>query len=72
MTHDPAIFCRPPEGTPQGTTCWLYANLPGGKRQWIAAIWLGNDLWGSAHDFGANRVARAGWRFHSIAEVPHD
>lgn len=72
MTHDPAIFCRPPEGTPPGTPCWLYYQWPDGKRDWCALPWMGDamDGWSAPLPYGANRVARAGWRFHSIADVP--
>lgn len=72
MTHDPAIFCRPPVGTKAGTLCWLYLNWGSAQQDWCALPWLGDNLdtWGGPLPYGANRVARAGWRFHSIAEVP--
>lgn len=72
MTHDPAIWCRPPEGTKAGTVCWLCLEWPNGHRDWCAMMWLGDDVdaWQGILVHGANRVARAGWRFHSVATVP--
>lgn len=64
--------CRPPSDTPNGTTCWLYYDPPAGPREWIALRWFGGDVWSGVFDAGVNRATRLGWRFHSIAEVPHD
>lgn len=64
--------CRPPDGTPDGAVCWLYYDPPEGPRQWVALMWLPPDCWGAIHDMGVNRATRFGWRFHSIAEVPHE
>lgn len=62
----------PPARTKAGTVCWLYCDDENG-RHWCAVEWLGAslDTWLAPLPYGANRVARAGWRFHSVAEVPN-
>lgn len=63
--------CRPPDGTPNGTVCWIVQHTGGGRRM-CALPWHAPDLW----EFGgfvvrAKAAAERGWRFHSIAEPPH-
>lgn len=65
-----APTCRPPEGTPDGTPCWLYHDPPGRPREWIVLRWFHQGVWSGIHDVSATRAARFGWRFHSIAEAP--
>lgn len=68
--------CRPPEGTPDGAVCWLYYDRPDGGRDWCALPWRpipgSGNVWGGVYDVGANRAARFGWRFHSLATPPED
>ena len=65
--------CRPPEGTPDGTMCWLRNDKGDG---WCVAIWshvMGEWLWW--FPFGGMKpvsMAREGYRFHSITEPPLD
>ena len=67
--------CRPPEGTPDGTVCWLQQlNRAGRHYTYAAWNWRG---WGWEH-FGSTEIwsplemANYRWRFHSIAEPPHE
>lgn len=65
--------CRPPENTPDGTVCWLQDGS--GFR--APAIWRDRvgGYWGWPVVNCARPpewVARYGWRFHSIAEPPHE
>jgi len=69
---DAVSLCTPPPDTPARATCWLYYDPPTGPREWVALIWLPPDRWGAIYDVGANRVARHGWRFHSVAVVPDE
>lgn len=62
--------CRPPEGTQDGTVCWLYYDRPDGGRDWCALAWHAPDVWAGIYDTGVARAARFGWRFHSIATPP--
>jgi hypothetical protein len=72
--------CRPPEDTPDGTVCFLdghhdVLDLPirllatWHTRPW----WRGGSYWTLPHiiQFFAPRRMR-GYRFHSIAEPPHE
>lgn len=70
MKNDPAIWCLPPEGTEHGALCWLYNEWASGHRDWCAIPWLGHDMWGGPFPYGAGRLARMGWQFHSIATHP--
>ena len=77
--------CRPPDGTPDGAVCVLREPrfrdntgavmwIPGlfvWHRNWFGArCWYGVYPQSDAHSISS--MTRAGWRFHSIAEVPHD
>lgn len=64
--------CRPPEGTPDGTVCWLvHDHLPKSAVTW----WSNTEHW-VCFPLHASRkpawMAKRGWRFHSIAEPPHE
>lgn len=61
--------CRPPDGTPDGQHCWLY-HLD--DREFCTAIWTGGLWWWPHGGRTGRNMARDGWRFHSIAEPPHD
>ena len=62
--------CRPPEGTPDGTVCWVQrfcATKP------EPAFWGFDNDWlriGEVFRFTPAEMARAGYRFHSIAKPP--
>lgn len=77
--------CRPPEGTPDGTVCWLEIDEEepcdlGPIRE--TAVWRVRPWWRGGCYFESNTVyvrklsvrymTRRGWRFHSIAEPPHE
>lgn len=72
--------CRPPEGTPDGTVCWLEGqhdvlDLPVKvPASWhIRPWWRGGSYWkfpGINQFFAPWRMKS--WRFHSIAEPPHE
>lgn len=65
--------CLPPPGTPEGTLCWLYHEREDGRRDWCALPWFGFlGVWGGIYNAGANRAARFGWKFHSLATPPED
>ena len=65
--------CRPPDGTPDGTVCFV--ALAGGE-PFVRAIWHGG-AWKWPHVSPQGRsaywpaeLAETGWRFHSIAHPP--
>ncbi len=69
--------CRPPDGTPDGTVCWLYHDRPDGQREWCALRWvvylfggITSGGWAGIYDVASGRADRFGWRFHSIATPP--
>lgn len=73
--------CRPPEGTPDGTVCNLIGGLFSfGQSPLFPCVWRrypwwrGGWAWMPPHGrrVSAADAAKHGWRFHSIAEVPHD
>lgn len=70
--------CRPPDGTPDGTVCWLFRYDGGGlirermpwryrERQGWRPYWV---QIGSAQKWLTTDMADYGWRFHSIAHPP--
>lgn len=72
--------CRPPENTPDGTVCWLSGHhdvldLPVQVlATWhIRSWWRGGNYWTfpSINQYFAPWRLRE-WRFHSIAEPPHE
>lgn len=66
--------CRPPEGTPDRTACWLMQDpMQTGHgipecALWASGCWL---RFGFDFEFSPRMMAHAGYRFHSIAEPPH-
>lgn len=67
--------CRPPEGTSDGTWCLLQSD----KQQnmiavmwrlgaWVCHTWVSE--WPTVVQVGT--MTGLGWRFHSIAEPPHE
>ncbi len=73
--------CRPPEGTPDGTVCWLVMAAHGGiATTYRVAVWrvpyrMFHPFWelpGQTAEWAASQLEGWGWRFHSIAEPPHD
>ena len=63
---------HPPENTPAGTTCWLYYDPPDRQREWVALIWHPPSVYAGVYDVWINRVARHGWKFHSVAITPQE
>lgn len=72
--------CRPPEGTPDKTICWLFRYDENGNvrdrqpwlyrdRQGWAPYWIQH---GGGNKWRTQDMADYGWRFHSIAEPPHE
>lgn len=74
--------CRPPDGTPDGTVCWLTNG-----KYWVTMEWDGriDDQWNTTRsspgvwwwriEGGYNSpflLSRRGYRFHSIAQTPED
>jgi len=60
--------CRPPEGTPDGTVCWMTDGA--GKYecvQWEAGAYI---RFGMATEYTPRYFSACGWRFHSIATLP--
>ena len=61
---------RPPDGTPDGTVCWL-ERKPG---EFLALRWgevLRDAYWFAGYASQSPRVLHHnGWRFHSIAKPP--
>lgn len=67
--------CRPPPNTPDGTVCWLYNGMLELRWIWRIAHEGWPDHWQSPRTGMISRAGeahRAGWRFHSIAEPPHE
>lgn len=61
--------CRPPVGTPDGVWCWLKRHGP----IWIILLWSGGYWHEGRHKHAPGVIGGLwGYRFHSIAEVPHD
>ena len=63
--------CRPPEGTPDGTVCVLLTADMRLNAKWVAPMWIWSH---DGMEMGASPafMADMGYRFHSIAEPPHD
>jgi hypothetical protein len=61
--------CRPPDGTPDGTLCWLRTRY-----MWEPAVWWTNpdgwELLGHEQLRPPQHLEMMGWRFHSIAVPP--
>lgn len=63
--------CRPPEETRKRTYCWV--RSANGTLECL--LWQGDEGWwlpGSVLPRAPEDLADWGWRFHSIAEPPHD
>ena len=64
--------CRPPDGTPDGTVCWLKHDCG----EWMLAKWRDFhrmscwQLFGRDDEDEPSWLAHEGWRFHSIAKPP--
>ena len=65
--------CRPPDGTPDRTQCWLMLDpMNTGHGIPECALWA-NGCWlrcGFDCEFTSRTMASWGWRFHSIAHPP--
>lgn len=69
--------CRPPEGTKDGTWCNLTHVLERPDKPPVQARWFGGghnaERWEwPPSSLSVERMTLFGFRFHSIAEVPHD
>lgn len=65
------IGCRPPQGTPDGTLCWVQG--PKGQKQTMR--W--DNAWGGMWfvpwtSISPRAQGLEGWRFHSVATEPDD
>lgn len=60
--------CRPPEGTPDGTVCVLGRRNEDWRFEWDGRFWID----GRGMEHLPESLASEGFRFHSIAEPPHD
>jgi hypothetical protein len=67
--------CRPPEGTPDGTVCWL---ARGGREteafRWRVEIgrWAYWEEFNTDYESSPERLYDIGFRFHSIATPQED
>lgn len=66
--------CRPPEDTPDGAMLWLRNDK---EDSWCVVQWDARNrdgalLWWPVGGVKPIQLKRDGYRFHSIAEPPHE